>query len=85
MNKKGTVFNSHSVYRDFIQKHVPILHWEIRLQKICTERANGHDLLRPPFSYVIPLKYSSSLATASCTESYPYEIREMGDPWSLQP
>lgn len=75
VNKKGTVCNSHSIYGEFIQKHVPKLHWESRLQKRCRECANRYDLPRPQFSYVIPLKYSSSLTTASYTGCYLNEMR----------
>lgn len=85
INKKGAVCNSHSIHGELIHKHVPKLHWEIRLQKVCTECANGYDLPRPQFSYVIPPKHSSSLAAASYAGCYLYEIREAGDPWSLQP
>lgn len=81
VKKKGTVCNSHSIYGEYIRKHVPKLHSEIKLLKVCRECANGYDLVGPQFSYVIPIKYSSS----SYDGCYPYEMRELEDPWSLQP
>lgn len=81
VKKKGTVCNSHFICGEYIDKHVPKLHSEIRLPKVCRECANGYDLLGPQFSYVIPIKYSSS----SHDGCYPYEMRELEGPWSLQP
>lgn len=76
VKKKGTVCNSHCVYGEYIHKHVPKLHSGIRLLKVCRECVNGYDLIGSQFSYVIPIKYSSS----SHDGCYPYEIRELDDP-----